>query len=149
MNQPATQLTSVRQQITEQKSRLMVVEPVPVKVNDTQYQAPQNKLELDEMLDTVPVQPAAQSIAQAKLLFSVSYKKSRIRKIYNSFDKKQRGMCCIAGGLKAITCEKTFDELDEAERQCIRHGIAFLDVIASRFKNNVGLPSEFKPKDFH
>lgn len=149
MNQPATQLTSVRHQVTEQKSRLKVVESAPVKVNDTQYQSPQNKLELDAMLETVPVQPAAQSIAQAKSLFSASYKKNRIRKIYNSFDRKQRGMCCIAGGLHSSTCEKTFDELDEAERQCIRHGIAFLDVIASRFKNNVGLPSEFKPKDFH
>ncbi|ANU36261.1 hypothetical protein [Vibrio scophthalmi] len=146
MNQPATQL---RQQVKESKSHLQVVESVPVKVNDTQYQGPQNKHELDAMLETVQAQPATQSIAAAKSLFTASHKKTRIRKIYNSFDRKQRGMCCIAGGLKADVCDKSFDELDSSERQAVRHGIAYLDEITTRFKNNVGSPSQFKSKDFH
>ncbi|MGR2935280.1 hypothetical protein ABMY18_05450 [Vibrio vulnificus] len=137
----AASLIQARQQIKKQTA--------VVPVNEPAYQGLKSRAELDALLSTIPVPDAEISIAKAKSLFSKSYKRSVIRKIYNAFNEKQRGMCCIAGGLDPQSAFKSFDELDDIERQKVRKGIEHLDSITKPFERKLGTVSRLTPTDFH
>ncbi|WP_193242419.1 hypothetical protein [Vibrio navarrensis] len=130
-------------------ARQQIKQHVVTPVNEPVYQGPKTRAEFDAFIDNVSVPSAEESIAKAKSLFSKSYKRSVIRKIYNAFNEKQRGMCCIAGGLDPQSAFKSFDELDDIERQKVRKGIEQLDSITKKFERKLGNVKRLSPNDFH
>ncbi|HCH3912918.1 hypothetical protein [Vibrio parahaemolyticus] len=134
----------LRQQIKQTRRNVS-----SVNTNDSVYAGPNSLAEVDAVIGGVKVVSAEESIAKAKMLFTGSYKRNLICKLYNEFEPKQRGMCCIAGGLDPSCANKAFEELDDIERQKIKKGFEFLNSIIKSFESQLGAVSQLRSKDFH
>ena len=137
-------IAQARQQVQRNKQQMQTAEPV----NLPEYHAPRSRAEVDAYLATLPHVPAVHSIAMAHALFESSYKRSKVRKAYNALTLKQRAMCCIAGDLEPQTANRSFEQLNDIERQKVRRGLAEMNKVTKRFENEVGQVSQLKAPDF-
>ncbi|EOB4245203.1 hypothetical protein ACIL2N_000967 [Vibrio metschnikovii] len=132
-------LLQVRQQL--QQARIQHTDEQPA------YK-PRTRAELDAYLDSLPKASAEESIAKAHALFDRSYKRQKIRRTYNGLTVKQRGMCCIAGGLSPECAQHSFDELNDIQRQKVRKGLELMNTVTKRFEGRVGNVSQLAAPDF-
>jgi|GEM_PF-1372092 len=81
---------------------------------------------------------ASESLAKCKSLFTGEHTRCQIKAMYNKLAPKQRGLICIAGGLKPSEYNRDFESFDDLELQKIRTGMQFLKSMAVEFDSKLG-----------
>lgn len=140
-------IAEARQQVQRSKQQMQMAEQIDA-VNLPQYHAPRNRAEVDAYLATLQHVPAQHSIAMAHALFESSYKRNKVRKAYNALTLKQRAMCCIVGDLEPRIANRSFDQLNDIERQKVRRGLEEMNKVTKHFECEVGQVIQLKAPDF-
>lgn len=105
---------------------------------------------MSQLARTQEINPptAQESIAAAKALFTKGYKRKQLKIVYNSFDKQDRGLICIAGGLSPHDCFRNFEDFNDLELQKVRRGMQVLQGITKRVNSKVGDVNKLRPSHF-